>query len=85
MVRVPVPMPTVKVNVAAVLLVTEIELMLAPVPPDTEKRVEAVSSVQTVFVPVAVIVGVLPVPPLVGEIVKLARRPSATEKPRYRQ
>src|SRR5271165_7618073 len=48
--------------------------MLAPVPPETENRVEAVSNVQSVFVPVAVIVGVVPVPPppLVGEIVKLA-------------
>ena len=68
----PLPEPTVRVKVAAVLLVTEIELMLAPVPPETENRVEAVSKVQSVFVPVAVIVGVVPVPPLAGEIVKLA-------------
>jgi len=72
MVSVPAAEPVTRLNVAAVLLVTEVELMLAPAPPETENSVAAISEDQSVFVPVAVTVVVWPVLLVVGEIVKAA-------------
>ena len=58
-VAVPEVVPVVSENVAAVLLVTVMPEMLAPDRPDNENSVLAVSCVQTVFDPVAVIVFVV--------------------------
>ena len=55
-VAVPEVVPVVSENVAAVLLVTVMPEMFAPDRPDNENSVLAVSCVQTVFDPVAVIV-----------------------------
>lgn len=64
--------PVVSVNVADVFDETDIEDMLAPVPPDRVNRPVAPSKLQTVFVPVAVIVGAPPMFPVAGEIVNEA-------------
>ncbi len=72
-VSVPAADPSTRLNVAAVLLVTEgVPDIEAPVPPETEKSVDALSDDQSVFVPVAVTVVVWPVLLVVGLIVKLA-------------
>jgi hypothetical protein len=72
-VRVPAAEPTVKVAVARVLEVTVIVPRLAPEPPETVNNPLEVwfGSFQSVFVPVKVMEGVVPVFPEVGEIAKL--------------
>ncbi len=68
----PAATPTVSENVAVLSDVTTIELINAAEPPETVNSVAAVSWVQSVFVPVAVIDGTVPVRPLGGESVNEA-------------
>jgi hypothetical protein len=71
-VSVPVAEPTVSTTVAEVSEMTVGVPRLAPVPPVKLNSVLGVSWVQTVFVPVSVRVGVVPVAPDVGEIASVA-------------